>query len=51
VLFSANNIYKHNRLVVTKGDKHEKKRNRNVTILVTKGYSWQIIDTNITDWL
>jgi len=23
----------------------------NDTMVVTKGYSWQIIDTNITDWL
>ena len=47
----ANNKYKHNRLVVTTRDLHEKNRNRNDAIVVTKGYSWQIIDTNITDWL
>ena len=47
----ANNKYKHSRLVVTTRDLHEKNRNRNDAIVVAKGYSWQIIDTNITDWL
>ena len=47
----ANNRYKHNILVLTKGDKHETNRNTNDTMVVTNGYSWQIIYTNITDWL
>jgi len=47
----ANNRYKHNRLVVKKGVLFEKITKTNDTMVVTKGYSWQIIDTNITDWL
>jgi len=50
-LFLANNRYKHNRLVVTKGDEHGKNRNTNDTMVLTKGCSWQIIDTNIRDFL
>ena len=48
----ANNRYKHDRLVVTKEVLREKNGNRNDTMVLSKGgFSWQIIDTNITDWL